>query len=419
MKMNIKEPVVVVGLGLSGQAALRALKHLNITQVYIYDDKSDLADFNTPDALLQKVSPQTLVVSPGVSLRTPWIEKLKNSGVFITSELAIAYSLLSTEKIVAITGSIGKSTTTSLIEAGMKTAFSSYFAGGNLGTPLATYICDVLENKRKPAAWLALELSSYQLENCGDFKCDYSILTYLSANHLERYDSIEHYYSFKLKLIGLTKKACIANSFGGDLKQSLSAFKSQIPIYWTIKSVCEMKLIGEHNKDNMAMVLKFFELAHWPPAATQGACEFKGLPHRLENLGIKKEILFVNDSKATSMDSVLTAASGILPATQGTLHLLLGGKDKNLPWEQLQILKNQKNIEFIFFGQCAQLAKTKSGLVGPIFSNLKNAVEFISKNSQPKDTVLLSPGGTSLDEFKNFEDRGEKFKSYIQNFFSP
>ena len=116
------------------------------------------------------------------------------------------------------------------------------------------------------------------------------------------------------------------------------------------------------------------------------------------------------------MDSVLVATQAALTKTakNKTLFLLLGGKDKNLPWQELNILSQHSNISFIFFGQCGEMAQLKSQLVGALYTKLGDAVKYVFNHLQPGDVVLLSPGGTSLDEFKNFEDRGNYFKALIQ-----
>lgn len=417
MKLDIQSPILIVGLGVSGLAAQRLLNLQGYKEVYTFDDKSSLAQFNNPTKAIQEVKPKTLVVSPGVPLKTPWIQDLQKAGVVITSELALAYEFLTTEKIVAVTGSIGKSTTTALLEAGMKAFSPDCFAGGNLGIPLATYIADILENKRKRAPWIAIELSSYQLENYGNFKADVSVITYLTPNHLIRYSSLEDYYSYKIKLIHLTRQTVVLNENGGDLKKVLAFYDSPLPLHWVKESSLASKLIGQHNKDNMAMAVKISELCGWPTECLKGFSNFPGLPHRLENAGVWQGIQFINDSKATAMDSVITAATGALQDTKNILFLLLGGRDKDLPWEQLQILKNYKNINFIFFGECAEIAQHKSQLSGFILKTLEEAVASVAPKAKPGDTVLLSPGGTSWDEFKSFEDRGDHFKKYIQKYF--
>jgi UDP-N-acetylmuramoylalanine--D-glutamate ligase len=146
---------------------------------------------------------------------------------------------------------------------------------------------------------------------------------------------------------------------------------------------------------------------------------YQGLPHRMENLGTTKGILFINDSKATTMDSVLISVDALLKnrmKENSTLHLLLGGQDKNLPWESLNCLQRFPNINIYFFGQCGSLAKSKSQLTGGVWPSLGSAFSEMLSSAKTGDTVLLSPGGTSLDEFSNFENRGDYFKNLVQKF---
>ncbi|UYL10503.1 UDP-N-acetylmuramoyl-L-alanine--D-glutamate ligase [Bdellovibrio sp. SKB1291214] len=424
---NLKTPIAIVGMGKSGDSAKRLLIACGVSadKILTFDGKLESANFRDSNKLMSEGKPQTLVVSPGVPLSSAWIKEAKSHGVFITSEISLACSCLSTEKLIGVTGSVGKSTTVSLLQAGLEAFSKTGFVGGNLGIPFATYAADVLEKKRPVADWVVLELSSYQLENCEGLKLDYSAITYFTSNHLERYDSIEHYYQTKWNILGITKNKMLVNSEGGDLveyskaKQNaqvkvISKKDSDLQSYQLEKA----QLIGQHNQDNMALATALTIEAGWPAIAIEGMKNFKGLSHRLENLGEVKGVRFINDSKATALDSVMiaaTAAADTLSAG-GVLYLLLGGRDKNLPWEQLASLKDMKNTVFVFFGECREVAQTKSALQGNSYARLEEAIGYIFGKVKAADTVLLSPGGTSLDEFKSFEDRGDFFKRKVSEF---
>ncbi|MGZ3743445.1 MAG: UDP-N-acetylmuramoyl-L-alanine--D-glutamate ligase, partial [Pseudobdellovibrionaceae bacterium] len=147
---------------------------------------------------------------------------------------------------------------------------------------------------------------------------------------------------------------------------------------------------------------------------------FQGLEHRLGNLGFFNGVHYINDSKATALDSVLTAveeARKYLPF-HATMYVLVGGRNKNLPWEKLEILKNFSDISFLFFGECREIAQEKSQLTGPKFAKLEEAIIYAASLAKPNDIVLLSPGGTSLDEFNGFEARGNFFKEKVKNLYS-
>lgn len=426
----VKRPIAVVGLGLSGEAAIRLLKRNGVkpADLITFDDKPGAANYSDPQKMMDERNPQTLVVSPGYPLAKAWIKDFQEHGGTVTSELALGLHYLTTERLMAITGSVGKSTTVSLLEAGLARFSPDSFVGGNIGRPLADYVADLQEGKRKKAPWIVLELSSYQLENCGNLECEYSAITYFTANHMERYDSIEHYYGTKWELVKRTRKAVILNKNGGDLAKYAKGRKDGGPeLLWTDQNDEELehfeiehaKLLGSHNQDNIAMAAKLGREAGWPQEAIEGMKEFPGLAHRMENLGIRSGVRFVNDSKATTMESVRTAAFGIYNQMdrKKQLILLLGGKDKNLPWEELKELYKIQKLKPIYFGAVAERAREGAGLDGPTFPKLGLALQEVKKIAEQGDTVLLSPGGTSLDEFKNFEERGKYFTQKVSELF--
>jgi UDP-N-acetylmuramoylalanine--D-glutamate ligase len=422
----LKRPIAVVGMGMSGEAAKRLLRlnRVKNDEIVTFDDKPGAADYSDPQKLLDEKKPKTLVVSPGVPLSKEWIQDAQDHGALVTSELALGLQFLTSEKIIGVTGSVGKSTTVSLLEAGLKAFSPDSFVGGNIGRPLADYVSDLLERKRQKAPWIVLELSSYQLENCGNLRCEISALTYLVANHMDRYESLQAYYDRKWELVARTNKSVVLNRHGGDLAKYAKGRKTDAELLWTDQNDEELvsyelqdaKLLGSHNQDNIAMAAKIAREAGWPVAAIQGMKDFPGLPHRMENLGLRQRIRFVNDSKATTIESVKTAAFGLYEQMdrKTQLVLLLGGKDKDLPWADLNELKKIQKLRPVFFGAVGERAKQQSGLEGEVFPKLKDAIAALHSIARAGDTVLLSPGGTSLDEFKNFEERGKFFAEGIR-----
>jgi UDP-N-acetylmuramoylalanine--D-glutamate ligase len=417
---NLATPVAIIGLGKSGLSAARYLKSLGFQDqdVLTYDDKDPSAQFNKPEELT-KAAPKTLVVSPGVPLKTAWIQNLIQGGASLTSEISLATSALTTEKIIGITGSVGKSTVTSILGEGARVMDANAFVGGNLGTPFCDYANRIAKGEKK-ASWIVLELSSYQLENCEHLSLDSSAVTFLSANHLERYDNLDQYYQTKMKITAITKDFCVFNKSSEDAVQY--SRNSKCPAILTSANdfinqdlLSKIVLIGAHNKDNFCIAAEVAQICEWTQDSLKAMAQFKGLQHRLEFVVELNGVKFVNDSKATAMDSVLVAVTGCLEvlAAGHTLYLLIGGKDKNLPWNQLALLQQKASVQPVFFGACGKLAKEKSGLSGEYFENLGNAIEFSQKKVVSGDMVLLSPGGTSLDEFKNFEERGDFFKRLV------
>lgn len=216
---NLKTPIALVGLGKSGLSAARLLKALNYKDedLITYDDKDPSAKYCRAEDIIN-AKPNTLIVSPGVPLKTPWIQKLIFNGAFLTSEISLATSVLTNEKLIGITGSVGKSTVTSILAEGAKVMDEHCFVGGNLGLPFCEYASGLLRGKKK-AAWVVLELSSYQLENCKHLSLHFSAVTYLSANHLERYENLDQYYQTKMKITALTKNVCVFNKKSVDAVQ--------------------------------------------------------------------------------------------------------------------------------------------------------------------------------------------------------
>ena len=230
---NLKTPIAVIGLGKSGTSAMALLREFGFkeTELATYDAKDATATFSSVEKLLQ-FSPKTLVVSPGVPLNSSWIQSLVKDGVAVTSEINLAASLLTTEKLIGVTGSVGKSTVVSLLGAGAASFDKNAFIGGNIGIPFCDYVLGLLKGKPR-AEWVVLELSSFQLENCEKLSLKYSIVSFLSSNHLERYTSLEDYYAKKLHITSITKEVCLFNKSSKDCNQyapqSKSGFKLLTP----------------------------------------------------------------------------------------------------------------------------------------------------------------------------------------------
>lgn len=413
----------IIGLGKSGESARKLLlrQGADASEIVTYDDKAPGADTRDPQTFAKFGQGDTLVVSPGVPLRTPWIREALARGVTLTSELGLACAHLASEKLIGVTGSVGKSTTIALLGEAARTVDPHAFVGGNFGVPLCDYALGVLSGERPRARWLILELSSYQLENCEPLRLDLAAITALSPNHLERYESLDEYYETKWAILRRTAGLCLLNSKGGDL----ASWATKHPGPWRLVGpedaiarelhLENARLLGRHNQENLALAAEIALAAGWGAASIGAMKNFDGLAHRLQNLGTRRGILFINDSKATAMDSVLSAVHSIRPQVPAghALHLLLGGKDKNLPWEQLAILASLANVRTTFFGQAGAIAQTKSGLTGARHDALESAVDEILRIAKAGDIVLLSPGGTSLDAYKSFEDRGQKFEEHL------
>lgn len=430
LSLQIPLPIAIVGTGLSGESVKKLLLGLGVDsdQIFTFDQKSP-ADFQDPEKLLQVAKPKSLCVSPGVPLKQDWIQKAIQSGLRLTSELEIAFSFVTTEKVICITGAVGKSTTTSILGAAVSKVDSQSFVGGNLGFPLADYAYKLICENRPKAQYLVLELSSYQLENFRNLKSHVSVLTHLSPNHLERYRDLNHYFETKLELFKMTTELGLLNRSGGyiaSLLDRIQATNPKLKWHWTDRNDPQFKkslsskplLVGSHNLDNLSLAFAVAKHFSWPDKSYQAMLQFPGLSHRLENCGSHQGILFLNDSKATTIESVLQAVQSVRQEYQANkMHLLIGGKDKNLPWENLGKLKNATNLVFTFFGEVAPVAQNKSQLPGKSYPTLAECLKSLKPQLASGDIVLLSPGGTSWDEFNNFEERGQFFKNWLLSEF--
>jgi UDP-N-acetylmuramoylalanine--D-glutamate ligase len=428
----------VFGIGKSGKAAVRLLRAQGVPDSSISLVDAKLAESPIPGLRffrgLSEVPPyDILVVSPGVPLSSPEIENAKKQGRQITSELSLAVETLANETTIGITGAMGKSTTSALIDFALRESGRDSFLGGNFGIPLADYAADVLEKKRMRAQYLVIELSSFQLENAGELKLDHAVLVSLASNHLERYDSKEHYFRTKWDMFRRTKKTIVLGSQSSELCETAHSknfpFPSGLKVSWSedpanlerLKAFSAPPLLaGTHNLDNIrlaAQVLWDLQAADALPALLK----FPGLSHRLENLGRLSGVHFFNDSKATSIESVHRALETLIDSSflgpSGTLHCLVGGRDKKLPWEKLGSFRGRPRVRFHFFGECGPEAQIKSGIPGKTYKRLEVVLRELRDAVAPGDLVLLSPGGTSLDEFRNFEERGDFFKMKIRESF--
>jgi UDP-N-acetylmuramoylalanine--D-glutamate ligase len=435
----LESPVALVGLGISNISVRRLLEHQGVpsNEILNFDDKGSEGAISDPDELMRR-GVRTLVVSPGYPLAKEWIGRQRSQGVVVTSEIDYAARFLKHERVIAITGSLGKSTTTSLIGEGLRVSGRPYFFGGNLGFPLADYVLATLKGERPRADFLALELSSFQLECSDHLPMHVSVLTFLCSNHLERYRDLEHYYEVKRIVFDRAQTRCFANAASSELHDYLkrhgllgSPKLQEISLATqTLLSRAEFDrkaLVGEHNCENIAIAAAVLEeCGLWAAPVKEALLKFPGLAHRMERVEVgPKAPLFINDSKATALESVLTAVNSVLAdpvflkEPTRKLVCLFGGRDKKHPWEKLSELSSKaSHLDVIFFGECAETAAERSGLVGRSFRTLRLAMEDVRSRAKAEDWVLLSPGGTSLDEFKNFEDRGHKFSEWARQLWS-
>ncbi len=376
-----------------------------------------------------------VVKSPGIPDKVPLIQKLKSLKIPIISEIELA-SRYTKAKIIAITGSNGKTTTTLLTYHLLKNAGLNVGLAGNIGDSFAKQVIeDTLD-------YFVLELSSFQLDNCFEFKADIAILLNITPDHLDRYNyDFQNYIDSKFRILRnmspsdnfifyqesealaneLTKKSFLVNylpiSLQEKVKEGGSLQNENLEITFQENQFSfaleDLPIKGSHNAINaMAAILVAKALDIENDKITEGLKSFKSVEHRLEPCGEMGGVKFVNDSKATNVDSVFYA----LGSFNDPIVLIMGGVDKGNDYSQIEALVTQKVKALICMGMDNQkLLDYFSKKVPLIFSvdEMQKAVKLSQEVATEGDVVLLSPACASFDLFKNYEDRGRQFKAAV------
>jgi len=437
MDVNGKQ-VVVLGLGISGMEAAKLLKDKG-AHVTVRDNASNNATVNQrADALRQRgisielgaAIPTTdrfdfCVLSPGINPEAPIVKRLVQAGLPMFGELEVAYRFCECP-IVAITGTNGKTTTTELVNAVLSAGGKRTKASGNIGTAFSAAVRDSAN-----LDVMVVEVSSFQLENIVEFRPRVSVHLNLTPDHLDRYKTMEEYEAAKWQIFRnqTSDDYAIINT---NLrlpemqaqKVTLSATGSEADYQlidgWLVahgEQVLEQSrtnLIGPHNAENMLAALAVADLYKIPrEAAIEALCIYKPLPHRLEKVAEIAGVTFLNDSKATNIDALEKA----LLAMRSPVVLLAGGKDKGLDFDGLRPLLREKVKAVVLIGQMTEKLFTAWNSAVACFraTTLADAVDQTQKLAQAGDIVLFSPGCSSYDMFRDFEDRGDQFRNLVQS----
>jgi UDP-N-acetylmuramoylalanine--D-glutamate ligase len=385
-----------------------------------------------------------LCLSGGVPLTLPLVVEAEKRGMPITNDSQIFMESVKA-KVIGITGSAGKTTTTILMGAVAKAAMEpcvKVWVGGNIGLPMIDNLEEI-----EPEDWVVLELSSFQLDQM-TISPQIAVILNITPNHLDRHKSMQAYTEAKARILDFQDENGIAilnreDSGAIELKDRVNGrlitfgfSKSDSPepavfiqndfICFTdgnliekLASVDSLKLPGRHNLANaMAACAVGAALGFDPRAMQEGIESVTGVPHRLELIREKDGIRWFNDSIATAPERVMAA----IEAIGGSLVLLLGGRDKDLPWDDLARTLHEINPKVILFGEAAQLIQNalqayENGKPPyPVWkvNTLSEAVRQASDVAVPGESVLLSPGGTSFDAYKDFEARGEHFRQLVE-----
>lgn len=438
MKRYANQKMLVVGLGASGASSLRYLVREG-ADVVVTDSCEAPAEgtklreqfpqaeyrFGSFDAPRPLTQFSEAVISPGVSLDKPFVRELLDAGVSVIGDIEL-FARVANAPVVGITGSNGKSTVTTLVGEMAKAAGWRVAVGGNLGTPALDLLADDVQ-------LYVLELSSFQLETTSNLHLRAATNLNLSQDHLDRHGTMAHYAAIKARIFDHCGVAVVnredplvmqhapanAGSFGLDAPADDSyGLRERDGKLWLaageslLLDQASLKIQGLHNAANALASIALADAVGIPRAATvQTLRDFPGLPHRCEFVADIDGVTWLNDSKGTNVGSTLAALRG-LPAP---IVWLAGGQGKGQDFTELAEPLAQKGRAAILFGEDAALIERDVFGALPIYreADLDASVRRARSLAEPGDRVLLSPACASLDQFKNYVQRGERFRSLV------
>lgn len=354
-----------------------------------------------------------VIKSPGIPDKAPVMREITGKGIHVISEIEFA-ARYTDAKMICITGSNGKTTTTSLIHHIMTGAGLDAGLAGNIGHSLALQVAE------SPHRWYVIELSSFQLDNMYDFKADIAVLLNITPDHLDRYDfKMQNYTDAKMRIARNQTKADAFIYWSGDPVIAAEIRKHQAELGGTpcpfnesdfTINQDECCLKGRHNIYNMTAAKKACEKAGIAEdVIVENIKNFPGVEHRLEKVGTAGGIEFINDSKATNVDACYFALESI----KGKCILILGGVDKGNDYNQIKPLIREKCAGLVYIGTDNSKLHAELDTIGlPVADtcSMSDCVDSCMRMAKAGQTVLLSPCCASFDLFRNMEDRGEQFK---------
>src|SRR5579871_3885535 len=449
MELNGKH-VLVVGLGKSGVASALFLKKHGAA-VSVSDTKSgDELRNEIPVLLDHGISVETgghgertfrgqdlIVVSPGVPVDAPPLVQARSLGETVIGEIELAAQFLP-GPIVAITGSNGKTTTTTLVGEIMTAAGFPALVGGNIGTPAIS-----LAERAKPDTVIVLEISSFQLETVQTFHPKVAVVLNVTPDHLDRHRTFEIYTDAKARIFENQQPGDFAVLNADDPTCVAMSKRTRAQVFWfsrqkevergawvrdgeivfrdgagqrEILHVSEIPLKGAHNLENvLAAVAAGALMGCAPDKIRQAVHNFKAVEHRLEFVATIRGVDYYNDSKATNVDATIKA----LESFPANIHLILGGKDKGSDYTVLNDLLRKRVKRIYTIGAAA--AKIESQVKGAEVvhaETLENAIRKAHAAAKSGDVVLLAPACASFDQFKSYEHRGKMFKEIVRGLAS-
>ena len=446
MELNGKR-ALVVGLGKSGVASALFMK-AHGARVTVSDTKSgDELRNEIPVLLDHGITVETgghgdrtfrgqdlIVVSPGVPVDAPPLVQARSLGETVIGEIELAAQFLP-GPVVAITGSNGKTTTTTLTGEIIAASGFPVLVGGNIGTPAIS-----LAERAKPETVIVLEVSSFQLETIQTFRPKVAVVLNITPDHLDRHRTFEIYTDAKARIFENQQPSDFAILNADDPTCVAMNKRTRAQVFWfsrqkeveqgawvrdgniifrdskgqrEILQVSEISLKGAHNLENvLAAVCAGVLMGCAPEKIRKAVRDFKAVEHRLEFVATVDGVDYYNDSKATNVDATIKA----LESFPANIHLILGGKDKGSDYTVLNDLIRQRVKRVYTIGAAA--AKIESQVKGAEIihaETLENAVRKARATAQPGDVVLLAPACASFDQFKSYEHRGRLFKEIVSS----
>jgi UDP-N-acetylmuramoylalanine--D-glutamate ligase len=435
----------VLGLGSSGEAAARLLQ-LQGADVTVFDSgtldpekvgslrKRGITTVVGPAANQAPAGYDITILSPGIDPGVPLVQNFRRQGASLTAEIELAFQSC-TRPVIAVTGTNGKTTTTQLIEAMLNGAGIRTLACGNIGMPFSDAV-----QAQDGLDVFAVEVSSFQLETISTFRPKIAVWLNIAPDHLDRYLSFEEYRQAKLRIFEnqqaddfavvnwnseLPNLAAQTISFSATDRQVLSTGRQTRNADLTLRTneilfrgepvlnMNQTHLAGIHQAENlMASLGSAFALKIPWSEARKGLCQYRALPHRCEPVGEIDGVRYINDSKATNVDALAKA----LASQNAPIILIAGGKNKGLKFEQITDLVRNKVKHAVLIGEIAGdlLREWSAHLPCSTSATLAGAVAAAQRAAQAGDVVLLSPGTSSYDMFKDYADRGDQFREIVK-----
>ena len=425
--MSVSIPTsVIIGAGRSGLAAEALLQSEGIATSLFDEDTHTIQD------LIDHCEAYVIdraIMSPGFSLTHPWCDVLQRYSIPLCSEIELGWSRFK-GKTIAVTGSNGKSTAVKWIAEILKLMGEDVILGGNYGIPASEVVL-----KHADANWLVLEVSSFQLETVQNFSPTIGILLNVLPNHLDRHNSIDAYTSIKGRIFGQSSSSethailplDLMNSYKKELRTAASVMNfgtnvradyvaSEGVIEWKAQPLLDLRgtyfetsHLLESSGAAVAALMHTLEIDM--AFGREAASMFKGLSHRFERLGIVQGVVCLNDSKATN----LAAMAAAVRSCEGKVHLLVGGVLKESDLTFVKEILVEKVSRLYVFGESAFKMQAAWGdaVACSSVSSMEEAFELACKKAASGESILLSPGCASFDQFSGFEERGDQFRSLV------